>query len=263
MKIIPLLFILSFPAFQLQAQKTYFCPPCDRNCDFKVYDKPGACDHCSMDLFQRKKEEQLAAIKQQNEERLRILFYLHDGVEILDWAGPAEAFTTAGFEVIPVTVDGQPITSQGVFQITPRYSIDESPKADMIAFFGGNSGAGSNNPKVLQWLKERAPKTDIIFSVCTGAFFLAKAGLLDHKVATTFHEAIDGLRKTAPKAEVIDGVKYVDNGKIVTAAGVSSGIHGALHLIKRLMGEDKASMVAEYMEYEKWDDSLGIVIKEE
>lgn len=262
MKFIQLLFFLSFITFQLSAQTAYFCPPCGQACDQIAFDSPGQCNQCAMELNQRSRAEQEAEIENRNPRRLRILFYLHEGIEVLDWAGPAEAFTSAGFEVITASIDGQAITSQGVFRIEPMYSIDNAPKTDILAFFGGNAGQASDNPKVINWLKERAPQSDIIFSVCTGAFFLGRAGLLDGQTATTFHNSIDYLRELAPKASIIEGVKYVDNGKIVTAAGVSSGIHGALHLIKRLKGKKKALEVAEYMEYENWKEN-GYILKQD
>jgi transcriptional regulator GlxA family with amidase domain/DNA-directed RNA polymerase subunit RPC12/RpoP len=262
MKFIQLLFFLSFITLSLQAQNTYFCTPCGQACDQIAYEGPGQCNQCGMELIKRTQAEQEAEVQNSGPDQPRILFYLHDGIEVLDWAGPAEAFTTAGFEVVTVTVDGQPVTSQGVFRIEPMYSIDDAPPANMLAFFGGNAGQASDDPRVLNWLKARTPEADIIFSVCTGAFFLARAGLLDHQVATTFHDSIDYLKELAPKAEIIEGVKYVDNGKIVTAAGVSSGIHGALHLIKRLKGKKKALQTAEYMEYENWKEN-GYIVKQE
>ena len=261
MKIILLLSFICLFSLPITGQDNYFCTPCGSTCDQIAFDAPGLCNHCNMDLIPRSETEQQEAIHQRNQGRKRILFYLHEGIEVLDWAGPAEAFTSAGFEVITASVDGLPITSQGVFRIEPMYSIHNAPEADILAFFGGNSGHASNNKEVITWLKERFAQTEIIFSVCTGAFFLAKAGLLDHQVATTFHDSIEDLRKLVPKAKIIEGVKYVDNGKIITAAGVSSGIHGALYLIKRLMGKERALATAEYMEYENWKGD-GYVVKE-
>ncbi len=262
MKIIQTLFFLCLFNLCLVAQEAYYCPPCGLVCDLVEFEEPGTCNQCPMQLVKRTKNEQMAAIQKRAEGRTTILFYLHEGIEILDWAGPAEAFTVSGFDVITASVDGKPITSQGVFKIEPMYSIENCPKTDIIAFFGGNANAASNNPKVISWLKKRAEETDIVFSVCTGAFFLAKAGLLDGQVATTFHESISSLQKLAPKAVIKRNVKYVDNGKIVTAAGVSSGIHGALHLVQRLKGKERAQATARYMEYEDWKGNEGLVVNQ-
>lgn len=261
MKFIQLFILAGLFHLPINAQVTYFCTPCGQACDRIAFEEPGQCNQCAMELIQRSPTEQTAAVEEKFPGRQKILFYLHDGIEVLDWAGPAEAFTTAGFEVITATVDGQPITSQGVFRIEPMYSIDNAPETEILAFFGGNATHASKNPKVINWLKDRAPNTDIIFSVCTGAFFLARAGLLADQTATTFHNSINYLKEIAPKAEIIEGVKYVDNGKIVTAAGVSSGIHGALHLIKRIKGKKKALETAEYMEYENWKQE-GLIVKQ-
>ena len=78
---------------------------------------------------------------------------------------------------------------------------------------------------------------------------LAAAGLLDGHKATTFHDGIDRLKREAPNTEVLKGVKYVDSGKIISAAGVSSGIDGALYLVERLEGAEAAAKIAEYIEY--------------
>lgn len=262
MKLTRLLFILII-TFNLpklsQAQAAYYCPPCNNSYDQEAFDEPGVCIHCGMKLEQRSEEKQMELLESQEKESKTIAFYLHEGIEILDWAGPAEVFTVAGFEVVTVSHDGKPITSQDVFEINPMYSLDNCPKVDIVAFFGGNSGKAIKNKKAIAWLKERNEEVDLVFSVCTGAFFLAKAGLLDGQIATTFHASIDALRKAAPKAEIIEDVKYVDNGRIITTAGVSSGIHGALYLVKKLMGMERAKSVADYMEYENWTGEDGLV----
>lgn len=195
------------------------------------------------------KEKQMTILEKQQKGRRRIAVYIHQGMEILDFAGPVEVFTHAGFEVYTVGVTKDPIISQGVVKITPEYAIHDCPQPDIIAFFGGNATAAAQNNLTIDWLKANAPKTELIFSVCTGAFFLAKAGLLDGKQATTFHDAIENLRKAAPKATILEGVKYVDAGKIVTSAGVSSGIDGALYVVERLMSRETAEATARYMEF--------------
>jgi hypothetical protein len=98
-------------------------------------------------------------------------------------------------------------------------------------------------------VRETADRAEHVLSVCNGAFYLGKAGLLDGLTATTFYGLIDELKKLAPRAKIVTDRRFVDNGKIVTTAGLSSGIDGALHLIEKLAGRGKAQEVALNLEY--------------
>ncbi|MEM6767634.1 MAG: DJ-1/PfpI family protein [Bacteroidota bacterium] len=239
----------------------YYCPPCGINCDTLIHSEAGTCETCGMELVQSTREEQMEQIEQFG--KMRIAMYIHPGMEILDFAGPAEVFKVSGFETYTVGLTKEPIISQGFIKIVPEYSIEDCPKPDIIAVFGGNGWNASEDERIQKWLQEMAPKVDHIYSVCTGAFFLAKAGLLDGQTATTFHSSIESLRETAPMAEIVSGYKYVDNGKIITAAGVSSGIEGALYLVSKLKGEKKAKSTAEYMEYQCWGKEERLILAEE
>lgn len=210
-----------------------------------------------MALIQQTPEEHL---KSMSAKKLTVAFYLQNGVEVLDFAGPMEVFSYAQFQVFTVSKTKDPIVSQGILKIIPDYSIDDAPKADIIAFFGGNAGNASNDPKVIDWLK-RQPTPDYYFSVCTGAFILGKAELLNNLTVTTFHESIDNLQKAVPSAKVLRNVRFVDNGKVITTAGISAGIDGALHLVAKIRGQEAAKQVAYYMEYDKWVPDQGLVIK--
>ncbi len=190
-----------------------------------------------------------------------IAFYLQNGVEILDFAGPMEVFAYAGHEIFTVSLDKKLIKSQGILKIEADYTIDNAPKADIVAFFGGNSSAASKNKKVINWVKMQSP--EYYFSVCTGAFVLAEAGILDGKTATTFHNAAQLLEEKYSKINVLKDVRYVDNGNIITTAGVSAGIDGALHLVAKLQGLDKAKQTARYMEYDKWIPGEGVILSED
>jgi transcriptional regulator GlxA family with amidase domain len=227
----------------------YYCPPCGGDCDKIVFTAPGKCPHCGMSLI----EENIVA------KRIKVLFYLQNGVEVLDFAGPLEVFTNSGFDVSIVSKTKDQIISQGILKITPDYSITDAPAADIIAFFGGNAGTASNDPEVISWLKKQ-PDPSYYFSVCTGAFILGKAGLLDNLTVTTFHESIENLQKEVPKAKVLPNVRFVDNGKVITTAGISAGIDGALHLVAKIRGEAAAKQVAQYMEYDKWVPGEGMLI---
>jgi transcriptional regulator GlxA family with amidase domain len=193
---------------------------------------------------------------------MTIAFYLQDGVEVLDFAGPMEVFSYSGFKVFTVSRKKEPITTQGILKVIPDYSIDDAPPSDILAFFGGNAGPASQDPAVMAWIKGREAGTQYFFSVCTGAFIMGRAGLLDSLSATTFHSSIESLRQALPKTHVLAGVRFVDNGKVITTAGISAGIDGALHLVSRLRGEETAKEAAEYMEYDRWVPNQGLIIGE-
>jgi transcriptional regulator GlxA family with amidase domain len=180
-------------------------------------------------------------------------------VEVLDFAGPMEVFAAAGFDISTVSKTKSPIISQGILKIVPDYDITDAPHADILAFFGGSDGNATNDPAVMQWLKDYATP-QYYFSVCTGAFILGKAGLLDHLTITTWHGRIDALKQAVPAAKVLSNVRFVDNGRIITTAGVSAGIDGALHLVAKILGDDAAVQVAKYMEYDNWQPGNGLVI---
>lgn len=237
----------------------YFCGICGGDCDTMTFHHPGVCPHCRMTLIKQTYAERRGLIKKL-QRPMTIAFYLQDGVEVLDFAGPMEVFSYAGFKVFTVSRKKEPITAQGILKVMPDYSIDDAPPSDILAFFGGNAGPASQDPAVMAWIKGREAGTKYFFSVCTGAFIIGRAGLLDSLSATTFHSSIESLRQTLPQTHVLAGVRFVDNGKVITTAGISAGIDGALHLVSRLRGEGTAKEVAEYMEYDKWVPNQGMVI---
>jgi transcriptional regulator GlxA family with amidase domain len=187
-----------------------------------------------------------------------VAIVIHDKVELLDFAGPGEVFQSAlwnndrAFNVYTVSEKTEPIISQGFLKVTPNYSVSDCPKPDIIVIPGGDTRLLVTNPAIMDWLKKSAPETEVMFSVCTGAFALGQLGLLDGKDATTHYSSITGLQDKFPKARVHRDRRVVDNGNVVTAAGVSAGIDGALHLVARLCDLDCAKRTAKYMEY-KWE----------
>ena len=201
------------------------------------------------------------------QEMLNVAIFLYDGVEILDFSGPGEVFAAArpesgGFRVYTVAATKDPLVSQGFVHIQPEFSIDDCPKPDIIVLPGGNSGPTVDNDAVIQWVKMVEPDLTAALSVCTGAFILERADLLVGKKATTFHRSIESLREKATETEVLEDTRWVDNGKIITTAGVSAGIDGALHLVQRIYGLDVAQATARYMEYDKWNPDEGVVVEE-
>jgi putative intracellular protease/amidase len=188
-----------------------------------------------------------------------VAIFLYQDVELLDFAGPGEVFSSAGFNTYTVSVDGQPLTSQRFLQISPAYSIDNAPTPDIIVFPGGNSGPTTNDPKVIEWVKKLSAEGTQFMSVCTGAFVLAKAGLLENKRVTTHWGSVNNLASKYPSTTVMENTRWVDNGAVITTAGVSAGIDGALHYVARLKGLDAARKTARYMEYDKWNPDNGVV----
>jgi transcriptional regulator GlxA family with amidase domain len=138
----------------------------------------------------------------------------------------------------------------GGITLTPDFTYQTAPKADVLVVPGGNTRAVGKAGRA--WLKKASGEAEVTLSVCFGAFLLADAGLLDGVEATTHSWGIEGLKKAAPKCKVVTGRRFVDGGKVVTTAGVTAGIDGALHVVERLLGKKAARWTAEeWMEYRK------------
>tara|TARA_R110000772_G_scaffold259411_1_gene377020 strand:- start:272 stop:1081 length:810 start_codon:yes stop_codon:yes gene_type:complete len=250
-------FLIAIVSQAQTMESPYVCPPCDSTCDSKTFDKAGKCDVCHMDLITKEKRER--DIMETSKEKKKIAFYLQDGVEVLDFAGPMEVFVYAGYEIFTVSKTKEPILSQGILKVIPDFSITDAPKSDILAFFGGNADNAYRDREVIDWVKAQTD-VEYYFSVCTGAFVLAEAGILENQTATTFHEALDGLENRYPNVNVKRDVRFVDNGTVITTAGVSAGIDGALHMVAKLQGLEKAKEVAFYMEYDKWEPGEGLIL---
>ncbi|MBK8425216.1 MAG: DJ-1/PfpI family protein [Lewinellaceae bacterium] len=197
---------------------------------------------------------------QSGEKPLSVGIFVYPGVEILDFTGPSEVFgSTEGFKAFIVAYKKEPIVSQGFITVTPQYSIDDCPPTDILVFPGGGTGSVMGEQKMIDWIRERSATTQFMMSVCTGAGLLSKAGLLDGKEVTTWYGFIPGLQAMTLSATVLSNTRFVDNGHVVTTAGVSAGIDGALHLVSRIKGEATARATARYMEYDKWEPKMGKV----
>lgn len=250
-KLFFLLLFISCSAFAQEQEVKYVCPPCDKQCDTLVFKQPGVCPVCGMELI---KQDAV------NEKKMTVCFYLYDGVEVLDFAGPMEVFSYAGFKIFTVAKTKKPLISQGILKVTPDYSIKDAPQADIFAVFGGSDEVASNDGEVLSWIQSRDKTTKSYFSVCTGAFILGKAGLLDGLTVTTFHKSIANLQRVVPKAKVLENVRYIDNGRVITTAGISAGIDGALHLVAKIRGKEAAAAIAKQMEYDKYVPEQGMIV---
>jgi transcriptional regulator GlxA family with amidase domain len=184
---------------------------------------------------------------------------LFNGVEVLDFAGPYEALSLAqsgdgekAFLVKTVSQDGGIVAATGGLHVLPDLSFGNAPRFDILIVPGGY-GARVNefkNKVLHDWLRDQFQQVEIMASVCTGAFLLAQAGLLDGLAATTHRAHTDDFIRYYPCVEVRPGVKFVDQGKVITSGGVSAGINMCFHIVKRLIGREAAMTAAKRMEYD-------------
>jgi transcriptional regulator GlxA family with amidase domain len=198
---------------------------------------------------------------------------LFPDVEILDFFGPFHVFCRAAlppltdggperwlFNVIGISETADPITSRAGpslgghgrgMLVQPHCTLDDHLLLDIVVVPGGpGTWPLHENPVVLDWIAAQHQAGALITSVCTGAFLLGAAGLLDGKRATTHWLFTEELRQRWPEAEVLNDTRVVDEGQIVTSAGVSAGIDMALHVVARLHGDEIARRTARFMEYD-------------
>lgn len=194
-------------------------------------------------------EALLARIKEAGDRR-NVGVLVYDGVDLLDVAGPAQVFASAGsaFRVFTVGVSTKPIRATAGMTITPEFTIESAPRADILVVPGGPLDALLENKQVVSWVQRSADNAEIVMSVCSGALLLAKAGLLDGREATTYPQYLDKLREAAPKAKVVEA-EYVDAGVVITCDGNSGGIDAALHVVGKLAGKDTARAAMKSMAY--------------
>lgn len=193
-------------------------------------------------------------------QQFRVGILLFNEVEVLDFAGPFEVFSLAThpgcnvklFTVKTVAQTKEIIKARNGLQVVPDLSFDEKPEFDILIIPGGYGAERIeiNNTILLDWLREQLGYVDIMASVCTGAFLLAEAGLLNDKEATTHWMDIDRLEQEFARIRVKRNVKFVDQGQIITAGGISAGINMSFHIISRLVGKDVSRFTAKRMEYD-------------
>jgi putative intracellular protease/amidase len=230
--------------------KKYVCVPCALPCDSQVFDHPGVCPACGMKLVEQGSPEATV----QPSKKVAILIF--NGVEIIDYSGPYEVFGGAGFDVFTVAASKEPITTAMGLTVIPKFTFADAPQADVVVVPGGGIKATRENAATLQWIRDETVKAEHTMSVCNGAFILASTGLLDGLSATTNAPRIDQLGIDFPKIKVVHDQRFVDNGKLITTAGLSSGIDGALHVVSRMLGRGTAQQVALGIEY-NWQPDVG------
>ncbi|CAN5135994.1 DJ-1/PfpI family protein [soil metagenome] len=190
-----------------------------------------------------------------------------DDVEVLDCCGPFEVFSIAsrvalrrGYVEAPVYFrtsarSTAPVVARGGLLLLPSHTIDDHPPLDLLVVPGGVTDEAEADLHLIEWIERVSLGTSVTASVCNGAFLLATAGLLDGLQVTTHWDDVDALAARFPAVEVVRERRWVDEGAVVTSAGVSAGIDMALHLVARQEGDEIAEAAARQMEY-RWDRGL-------
>jgi putative intracellular protease/amidase len=236
-------------------KKVYVCLPCDCGNDDTIYEQPGACSACSMPLIEKNGATDNQTPQSPQPPRKKVAILIFNGVQIIDYTGPFEVFGQAGLDVFTVSTSTNPITTSMGMKVIPKFSLEDAPQADVLLIPGGEVTATHGNPAIIKWIQGQSKDAEHVVSVCNGAFILAKTGLLDGLSATTFYGLIDSFVPFAPKTKVVRDQRYVDNGKFITTAGLSSGIDGSLYVVSKMLGKARAQMVALNMEYNWRADS--------
>ncbi len=187
---------------------------------------------------------------------------LYDDVEVLDCCGPFEVFTTAArlalrrgwattpFNVHTIAAAEPTVVARGGLRLVASCTVRDHPPFDIVIVPGGLTQEAERDDRLIGWIIEAAEKAAVTASVCTGAFLLATAGLLDGGDATSHWEDVDDLERRFPEVRVKRRTRWVDGGRVLTSAGVSAGIDMSLHLVRRQEGEELARATALQMEYE-------------
>lgn len=194
---------------------------------------------------------------------IRVGIYLFDQVEVLDFAGPYEVFTTAArvakapiFEVFTIAAGDEPVRARAGLLVCPDHALGAHPPIELLIIPGGVVSGEMAKPEVMRWIADCHAQTQITASVCTGAFLLAQAGLLAGVAATTHWEDIADLRNAFPELRVLENRRWVDEGRVVSSAGISAGIDMSLHLVERLAGRELAIRTARQMDFD-WTGNAG------
>lgn len=200
------------------------------------------------------------------DERVRTVgILIFDDVEVLDFCGPFEVFSVARrpgenadeqrlFDVRTIAEERRTVTCRGGLLVEPHLAINDGDAGthfDILVVPGGQGTRRERlNAPLLDWIAAQDRQTELTTSVCTGAFLLAERGLLDGKRATTHWASVDWMRQQYPQVSMLNDVRFVDEGHVVTSAGISAGIDMSLHVVARLHGIEVARNTARRMEYE-------------
>jgi transcriptional regulator GlxA family with amidase domain len=193
-----------------------------------------------------------------------VAILLFEEAEVLDFAGPFEVFFTASrihrrlfpttpppFEVFTIAEQFGPVATRGRFTVHPHHSFSSHPPIDLLIVPGGVISPQVEDPTLRDWIIAVSRQAELVASVCTGSTLLAQAGLLRGRQATTHWEDAADLQRDFPDVRVVADARWVDEGSIVTAAGISAGLDMCLHLVARFEGAELAMLTARQMDY-RW-----------
>lgn len=194
--------------------------------------------------------------------------YLFPDVEVLDFAGPYEVFTTASrvfrrtnptlpepFAVCTISRGAAAVRARAGLVVQPDFGFADHPRIDLLVVPGGVVTHELREPDVIEWIARTAAGAELVASVCTGSFLLARAGLLDGRTATTHWEDVADLRAMFPAVDAVERRRWVDEGAVVTSAGISAGIDMSLHLVERFAGRELAESTAHQMDFDWHEDA--------
>lgn len=194
--------------------------------------------------------------------RTRVGIVLFDNVEVLDFCGPFEVFSTtrlneenrhkqtSPFEVLLISEHERPVVTAGGMEVLPHCTFQNCGSLDILLVPGGlGTRTEIENPVILDWIKLRAAEVQTLTAVCTGSMLLGKTGLLDGLKATTHWRSLDWMRDSFPAVNVDYGKHFIRDGNVYTSAGISAGIDMSLKVVAQYLGEDTAKSTAKHMEY--------------
>jgi|TARA_B100000700_G_scaffold320757_1_gene418628 transcriptional regulator GlxA family with amidase domain len=187
---------------------------------------------------------------------MNIGIYIYDDAEVLDFSGPFEVFSTArrladnDWQVSLIAENDRPVLARGGYSVNPHYSFADCPLLDLLVVVGGDHTRELEKAEVIAWLKNTATNTKRVASVCTGAFLLAKTGLLSGKNVTTHWQDQPELAAMFSDLNVIADTRWVTDGKFTSSGGISAGIDMSLALVAEFISYEHALLTAKQMEYQ-------------
>ncbi len=200
--------------------------------------------------------------------RKRVGILVFPDVEVLDFCGPYEVFSvtrlheerrreeSSPFEVLLLAESADRVVATGGLRVIPDATLETCPPLDILVVPGGwGTRKEISNQRVLTWIAERAKEVETLTSVCTGAMLLGQAGLLDGRRATTHWRSLDWMRQSFRAVTVEDKFHVVEDGRVLTSAGISAGIDMALLVVARYFGDAVGRATARHMEYPFPDDN--------
>ncbi len=181
-----------------------------------------------------------------------VAFVISNGATMIDFTGPWEVFQDVQvegrdepFRLFTVADSAEAVRVTGGMQVVPDHTVDDAPAPRVIVV-----PAHRSSKRLLDWIRKASETTDLTMSVCTGAFALARAGLLRGRPATTHHLFLAPRAREFPDVDVRRGLRFVESGRVATAGGLTSGIDLALRVVERYFGREVAQVTANYMEYQ-------------